>query len=177
MVTALHMRDSSSTCYFSISPPLYNHLSHEHFSVETPGIISLPNFSPSDVPSAYPNNPLLAQREVVYSPGPASQTIMSASGSNLLQLQTAAANVMIPTRPRTKPTQNVFQVTSDDSRSSCSSDSSSSSLSSMPDTARCSRCQRTPSIDIRTGSSNMVQYGLNLYYCSRCAAIVGLVNR
>jgi hypothetical protein len=48
---------------------------------------------------------------------------------------------------------------------------------SSPEIARCSRCHRTPSIDITTGKSNMVQYGLNQYYCSRCAGMVGYYSR
>lgn len=92
-------------------------------------------------------------------------------------------------RPQPQPQQNVLHVTSGDSSSSLSSSSSSSSSSfssghgsmhniySSPEVARCSRCHRTPSIDIQTGKSNMVQYGLNQYYCSRCAHMVGYFNR
>lgn len=86
-------------------------------------------------------------------------------------------------RPQPQPQQNVLHVTSDESVSSTSNSSYTSStgsrhnIFSSPETARCSRCHRTPSIDIQTGKSNMVQYGLNLYYCSRCAAMVGFFNR
>ena len=84
-------------------------------------------------------------------------------------------------RPQPQPQQNVLDVTSDDSISSTSSSSSGRgsmhNIFSSPEIARCSRCHRTPSIDIKTGKSNMVQYGLNQYYCSRCATMVGFFNR
>lgn len=74
----------------------------------------------------------------------------------------------------------MLHVTSDDSTSSGSSMHSTGSnrdIFSTPDLARCSRCHRTPSIDVKTGKSNMVQYGLNQYYCSRCAVMVGFYAR
>lgn len=86
-------------------------------------------------------------------------------------------------RPQPQPQQNVLHVTSDDSITSTTSSSYASStgsrhnIFSSPESARCSRCHRTPSIDIQTGKSNMVEYGLNQYYCSRCAAMVGFFNR
>lgn len=149
-------------CYFAYNPPTY-----DHHTVETP--LASPLHSLGDTPSD-PFNPLLAYR--------APQTPSMAS-ANLLKLQTAAAHGQ-PTRPRPQPQQNVLHVTSDDSTSDFTSSSSSSPSSeswSPPETARCSRCQRTSSIDIRTGKTNMVQYGLNLYYCSRCASMVGMINR
>ena len=150
-------------CYFTINPPTY-----DHYTVETP--LATPLQSPGVYTPADPYNPLLAYR--------APQTPSMAS-ANLLKLQTAAAHGH-PSRPRPQPQQNVLHVTSDDSSSSSSSSSSSDSDSdywSPPETARCSRCQRTPSIDIHTGRSNMIPYGLNLFYCSRCAGMVGMVNR
>ncbi|WPA96138.1 uncharacterized protein RHO25_000744 [Cercospora beticola] len=97
--------------------------------------------------------------------------------SNLMSVQTTAAHAQSPTRPRPVPMQqNVLWTSSNDSSSSSdssSSDSSSDSTSQIPVTARCSRCQRTPSVDIHTGKSNMISYGLNLWYCNRCAALVG----
>lgn len=92
------------------------------------------------------------------------------------QFSTGMSAYVPKQRPQPHPQQNVLHVTSDDSTSSASSSSSTGSMYdiySSPDLARCSRCHRTPSIDIKTGKSNMVQYGLNLYYCSRCAAMVG----
>ncbi|KAF2211415.1 hypothetical protein CERZMDRAFT_90899 [Cercospora zeae-maydis SCOH1-5] len=99
-----------------------------------------------------------------------------AMASNFMSLQTSAAHAQSPTRPRPVPMQqNVLWTSSNDARSSSDSSSTSSAdnTSNLPVTARCSRCQRTPSVDIQTGRSNMISYGLNLWYCSRCAALVG----
>ena len=151
---------TSSPCYFAINPPTY-----DHHTVETP--LATPLSSPGET-SPNPLNPLLAY---------CAPQMPSMASANLLKLQTAAAHGQ-PIRPRPQPHQNVLQVTSDDSTTSSDSSSSSDSDSwSPPETARCSRCQRRPSTDIHTRKSNMVQYGLNLYYCSRCAAMVGMVNR
>lgn len=99
--------------------------------------------------------------------------------SKLLQLQTQASHNHKSTRPQPQPLQNVLHVDVDLNDESASSDSSYSSSTSQScfDTARCSRCQRTPSIDVRTGQNNMIEYGLNLFYCTRCANIVGFGNR
>ncbi|TKA61515.1 hypothetical protein B0A55_13116 [Friedmanniomyces simplex] len=98
--------------------------------------------------------------------------------ASFMQTQTSAAQGPASSRPTPRPMQNVLQITSEEldtsSDRSDSSDSSFFGLASPPDTARCSRCQRTPSLDVRTGKSNMVQYGLNLWYCSRCAGLVGM---
>lgn len=155
------------SCYFSIVPASPN----SHFSAETP--CCSPVFSPGETPSD-PSNPFLAYRQQ-HTPSVCSSPTMAAS--SLLQLQTAAAYGHTSTRPQPRPVQNVLEVTSDDSTTSTSSSSSSSSHTSSLELARCSRCQRTPSTDFRTGKSNMVEYGLNLWYCTRCAAMVGLVNR
>lgn len=157
--------NNRQTCYFTIDPPTYN-----HFSTETP--YCSPPLSPVETP-ADPLNPLLAYRE----PPSISSPPLTSTLSSLLQMQTAAAHGHSSSRPRPYPVQNVLHVTSDDSTTSDSSSSSISSTKSSLDIARCSRCQRTPSTDIKTGKSNMVQYGLNLWYCSRCAAMVGLSNR
>ena len=157
-------------CYFTYSPPVY-----DHFSVETPS--ASPIHSPGD-PDCNPHHPLLAYR-------PPQATTNNRVSNDFFRMQTAAAHES-PIRPSPVPQQNLLQVTSDDSVTSSSSSSSSSSASSSrtslemfstPELARCSRCQRTPSTDVRTGKSNMVQYGLNLWYCSRCANLVGLVQR
>lgn len=142
--------------YFTIESVPYG-----HFSDETP--CTSPAFSADEPSSAHPQNPLLAQRR--------NSKPLSEMASNFMALQTAAAHNT--TRPAPKPLQNVLHVTSDDSDSSASSSSNSNSTVSSVELARCSRCQRTPSIDLRTGKSNMVSYGLNLWYCSRCAAMVG----
>lgn len=154
------------TCYFTILT-----LPYDHFSVETP--CHSPELAPTTT-SATPTHPLLAERHFPLLSPPLSP-ISSASRVNFLQMQTAASNGS-SSRPRPIPVQNVLHVTSDDSSSSNSSYSSSDSHGSSLDFARCSRCQRTPSID-KSGRSNMVQYGLNLWYCKRCASLVGLANR
>lgn len=43
------------------------------------------------------------------------------------------------------------------------------------DIARCSRCQRSLSLAGQTGSG-VVQFGMNSYYCIRCATKVGFVR-
>jgi hypothetical protein len=84
-------------------------------------------------------------------------------------------------RPQPQPQQNRMDINSDGSVSSTpmstSGRGSMHNIFSSPEIARCSRCHRTPSIDITTGKSNMVQYGLNQYYCSRCAGMVGYYSR
>lgn len=154
------------TDYITIVPPSYN-----YFSTETP--CSSPEPLLNDDAFAYPEHPLLAYREIQNincdAPYP------SRMASNLMSMQTAAAHSHSASRPRPYSMQNVLHVTSDDSISSDSSKSSMDSATSCLDVARCSRCQRTPSVDIKTGKSNMVAYGLNLWYCSRCASIVGLL--
>lgn len=168
-------------CYFTYTPPRY-----DHFSVETPSASPTPIHSPGQ-PDCDPSHPLLSYR-------PPQQATNMAS-SDLMRMQSAASHHASPIRPRPVPQQNMLQVTSDDSldsidsssssnRSSSTSSSNSSSSSrtsldmfSAPEIARCSRCQSTSSVDLRTGKSNMVQYGLNLWYCSRCAGMVGLVQR
>ena len=148
-------------CYFTFSPPTY-----WHFSVETP--LATPVSSPVGA-SRDPSNPLLSYRQP-------HSTNMS-SMSNLMRLQTASAHGQ-PTRPRPVPQQNVLHVTSDDSVNSDTSSSSSTSddpsLVSPLEHARCSRCHRTPSVDLKTGTPNMIRFGLNSYYCTRCAGMVGL---
>lgn len=155
---------SRRTCYFSISPPSYS-----HYSTETP--LYSPTFSPLGTP-ADPSNPLLAYRDQQELPHPSSST--TNTSTSFLQMQTAAAHGDKMSRPRPYPVQNVLHVTSDESIGSDDSASSTDSSKSSLDLARCSRCQRTPGVDAKTGKSNMIQYGLNLWYCSRCASLVGL---
>ncbi|KAF2172106.1 hypothetical protein M409DRAFT_62915 [Zasmidium cellare ATCC 36951] len=150
-------------CYFTITPPSY-----DHFSVETP--YCSPTFCPDDCTPAYSQHPLLASRELF---SPLHDLDHPKATTSLMSMQTSAAHGA--PRPKIYPMQNVLHVTSDDSTSS--SGSNNSSYGSSPELARCSRCQRTPSVDVRTGKNNMVQYGLNLWYCNRCAALVGLTKR
>ena len=154
---------SRQTCYFITTPSTYDHL-----STETPCYSPLLN--PTET-SVDPTNPLLAYKEPQTLTPPASPTTVTFS--NFFQMQTAAAHGHSTSRPRPSPVQNVLHVTSDDSSGSESSSSIDSRQSSL-DLARCSRCQRTPSVDARNGKSNMIQYGLNLWYCNRCANMVGL---
>lgn len=162
--------NASTPCYFTIKPQSYNHHDpYSHYSIETPH--SSPTLSDAgfDILSD-PSNPLLAHRIPA---NPYTPTMLTSP----MQLQTSAAHAV---RPSPQPVQNVLHVTSDDSNASSSSSdndvvSSYDSLrsNSCLDTARCSRCQRTASLDPNTGNSNMLQYGLNLWYCTRCASIVG----
>ena len=165
------LSDGNTIDYFTIRPTSYSN----HFSTETP--LHTPTTTPDET-WADPGNPLLAYRGPQLD-SPSSPTI-NAFPASILQMQTAASHGKSPSRPAPSPVQNVLHVTSDDSSASNSSSSYSSSgrhgMSSL-DLARCSRCQRTPSIDVQTGKNNMVQYGLNLWYCTRCAAMVGLSNR
>lgn len=67
---------------------------------------------------------------------------------------------------------------SNDSINTLSSSSGSSNPKLSIDIVRCSRCQRSLSIDptIPASSANVVQFGLNSYYCSRCANMVGFIK-
>ncbi|KAF2719153.1 hypothetical protein K431DRAFT_206621, partial [Polychaeton citri CBS 116435] len=103
--------------------------------------------------------------------------------SNLMQPFQVDSRGHTSSRPKPRPMQNVLHVTSDSSASSSDGESSTSNSSSSPSPTlmhclpdnmiRCSRCQRSQSIDIKTGKKNMVQYGLNSWYCTRCAGMVG----
>lgn len=56
--------------------------------------------------------------------------------------------------------------------------SSDSHPSNYLDIVRCSRCQRSLSIqNSSTPAAGVVQFGMNSYYCSRCATMVGFNNR
>lgn len=160
-------------CYFTLPTTHYTH--YTHFSDETP--LQSPLFSPLDHSIADPINPLLALRSPYASPPPSpSMTASQGSSARLMQIQTSAAySNQTASRPRPSPIQqNVLHVTSDDSSSDDSSESLGSGMVSPPELARCSRCQRHQSLDLVTGKSNMVSYGLNLWYCTRCAGMVGL---
>jgi len=154
------------SCYFTYHPPSYN-----HFSTETP--CASPLLSPHEPSSPDPGNPLLAYRE----PQPFSCMSHIESNDHFMQVQTTAAHSKALHRPSPHPLQNMLYTSSESSADSDdsppSSDSIGSDLTSPIETARCSRCQRTPSLDVRTGKSNMVSYGLNFWYCTRCAAMVG----
>lgn len=44
------------------------------------------------------------------------------------------------------------------------------------DIVRCSRCQRSMSLEKNESSPGIVRFGMNSYYCSRCASMVGFVG-
>lgn len=143
---------SNQICYFSLAIQ-----TGTHFSDETP-CASPTSPTSTATPISDPSNPLLALRST-------SLEMSSYTGANVLQLQTSAAH---PQRPRPAPLQDML-VTSDDS-----TDSQSSIMTPPTQIARCSRCHRTVSIDSSMPhKSGMLQYGLNQWYCTRCATIVG----
>lgn len=162
-------------CYFSIQ-----HDQQSSYNDETP---STTPFTPSsETILSDPSNPLLAYRPCLQSPTNSTTTTNPTRTrmDSLLQLQTQAAHIPSPRRPQPQPLQNVLAF-GDDSTESDDSNSSSSTFSSMQsqlDVARCSRCHRSQSINMSTGkATNMVSYGLNLFYCTRCANIVGFQSR
>ena len=104
-----------------------------------------------------------------------SHPLTTMSASSFLQLQTRAAHP--PRRPRNEPNENT-QVTASRSSSTCaSSPRSSTELSPLQspfiDWARCSRCHRSVSVDGSLPSTTGVSFGINSYYCQRCANLVG----
>ncbi|CAD0094190.1 unnamed protein product [Aureobasidium vineae] len=154
-------------CYFSIQHNKYS--SHND---ETP--LTTPFTPPGENIVSDPSNPLLAYRPCLQSP---STTQTRSRMDSLLQLQTQVAHIAPSRRPQPQPLQNVLAV-SDDSSESDGSSSSSNSVHSPMEVARCSRCHRSQSIDLTTGkAANMVAYGLNSFYCLRCANITGYLQR
>ncbi|KAF2142043.1 uncharacterized protein K452DRAFT_287244 [Aplosporella prunicola CBS 121167] len=87
--------------------------------------------------------------------------------SKLLQLQTSAA--YSSKRPQPQPIQDVLDLSPISDSRSGSDASSHGSFAPALQTIRCSRCHRTASF----GSKQMVSFGVNSYYCTRCASIVG----
>lgn len=183
---------SRQACYFSITPGQAS----QHGSVETP--LCSPELQNLDNPVADPSNPLLA---VTLSPPPIlrlNSRKMVSDGSNLFQLQSRAAHQPERrTRPQPQPVQSTSILGADDDLSSSDlasprsgADSlvpsaASSDCSDCPSTrsspqsfsARCSRCHSHSTTNVQTRKTNMVAYGLNLYYCTRCADITGLGRR
>ncbi|KKZ62206.1 hypothetical protein GX50_02148 [[Emmonsia] crescens] len=53
-----------------------------------------------------------------------------------------------------------------------SSDSTNPAASTF-DIVRCSRCQRSLCLEHASSSPGVVRFGVNSYYCSRCASMVG----
>ena len=105
---------------------------------------------------------------------------MSASATPSDYRMDASRHLQLPTqnslttrdRPQPQPLQNVLHI--EDLSSDDESISSTCSAPTQSMTARCSRCHRTLSTDASAGiTPGNVSYGLNLWYCSRCAAFVG----
>ncbi|OCL02930.1 hypothetical protein AOQ84DRAFT_164804 [Glonium stellatum] len=157
--------DNSQTCYFTITPPTYY---YSHFSTETPSHSSSSNRFSAETRSD-PSNPLLALRPLP----PPTTPPASMDASRLLQLQTAAAYP----RPSAQPVQNNMSANSSSSSTSSSSSRASSIGAPTPPPeplVRCSRCHRSSSMISSSSSTNgMVSFGTNLYYCNRCASLVG----
>ena len=154
-------------CYFSI--PRTN---HSPYNDEIP--LTTPFTPPGENIVPDPSNPLLAYRPCSQSPStPQTRFTMD----SLLQLQTSVAHIPAPRRPQPQPLQNVLAVGDNCSEPERSS-SSQGSMQSPMEVARCSRCHRSQSIDVSTGTAaNMVAYGLNSFYCLRCANITGFLQR
>ena len=97
------------------------------------------------------------------------------SASSFLQLQTRAAHP--PKRPQNQPDKDIQVTTFSSSSTSPSSPGSSIELSPaqspLTDWARCSRCHRSVSVDGSLPSMTGVSFGINSYYCQRCAKWVG----
>lgn len=154
-------------CYFSIQ-----HSKYSSYNDETP--LTTPFTPPGENIVSDPSNPLLAYRPCLQSPS----TTQTRSGmESLLQLQTQVAHIPASRRPQPQPLQNVLAV-SDDLFESDRSSSSQGTMQSPMEVARCSRCHRSQSIDTSTGkAANMISYGLNSFYCLRCANITGYLQR
>jgi hypothetical protein len=113
----------------------------------------------SDTPDA---SPVDDHTSATSAPAPLRRLKMDAS--QLMSVQTTAA---YNPRPNVFPVQPASSSNSTSSSSSSSSDSSSTAQSALP--MRCSRCHR----ESNYGMPQMVAYGSNLWYCRRCAVLVG----
>lgn len=172
--------NSPSSCYFSFAYPA----SSNNTVLDTP--LASPDESfDTGLITPDPTHPLLASLPPQTRTASSNHRSTRMDASKLLQLQTQAAHTQ-PVRPQPRPLQDVLHVSDDLSENN--SDESITSVD-MPLTApdfstespyahaRCSRCQRTASIDMNTGRHNMVEYGLNLFYCTRCANMTGFYKR
>ena len=153
---------TSQTCYFSVTPSTY----YSHFSVETPSTSPCSSSFDGETPSD-PSNPLLALRVLP----PPTAPLASMDASKLLQLQTAAAY----SRSSAQPVQNNMSANISTSSSSSTTSTSSTTPTPPPELLiRCSRCHRGSSLGSASSSVNgMISFGTNLYYCNRCASLVG----
>ncbi|GAM83377.1 hypothetical protein ANO11243_013640 [Dothideomycetidae sp. 11243] len=179
---------SRQPCYFSLAPSQ----TPASLSSDTP--LASPEPHHCDAPMADPSNPLLAVNLAAAQPPHRYNTSRMVDASNLFQLQIQASHQPERRlRPGPRPLQDDSTLRDDlaISRNSPSmtpshvagspnpsySDCSTPSPESSMNHARCSRCHRTPAVDLATLKSNMIEYGLNLFYCTRCAEIVGLRRR
>jgi len=176
------VKTAASCCYFSITQPSTIMPSSTTSSIDTP--LTSPTFD-DDLITPDPTHPLLASRlsQMFISEYSKGSSAPRMDGSKVLQLQTQAAH-STPARPQPRPLQDMFHIADDTEQNSDDSINSNASDDSMsPDEAssmlhaRCSRCQRSASTDLTTGGSNMIQWGLNSFYCTRCAKIVGFGHR
>lgn len=156
---------SGRPCYFTISP------SSQQYTPTDATFCHSPLHTP-DESASRPTTPL----SLFPSSDPSLNIGVLAPSTTIsfMQRQTSVAHQSAAKRPRPQPVQNVLHVTTDDSDSSSdnSYSSSNNSNSSYMDVARCSRCQRTASL--ASSNAGMIAYGLNLWYCTRCAGMVGL---
>merc|ERR1711939_272634 len=138
---------------------------------QSPTSASLPTIY-SDCLSTFPPTILPHTYSPTHFHIPFPSTNAMSSRPSILQLQTQAAN---GARPIQNPLPKANR--SDESISTVSSSGSSSPKSSL-DIVRCSRCQRSLSIDtsLPANQSGAVRFGLNSYYCTRCANVVGFVK-
>lgn len=147
-----------------------------HVGVNLLQPVTMPLSTPSSFPYPYKARchlyPVVPQHPtslLIHRTAPNSLDTMTAP--SFLQLQTQAGHGPKPVNLR--KTKN----NSDESISTLSSSNSSSRHGSL-DIVRCSRCQRALSID-STGpacQSGAIRFGLNSYYCTRCANHVGFVD-
>ena len=143
---------------------------NSHDTVETP--LMSPTFATRKRP-ADPSKPLPAEigRQASITPPSSKLTY-----SNVPLLQVSESHGHLESRAWSSPTQAVLQGSSNGS----------TTLNPLPlcarattcsQVARCSRCRQTLGTDFKTGNANMIHYGLNLWYCSICAGLVGLTGR
>ncbi|KAF2184747.1 hypothetical protein K469DRAFT_708491 [Zopfia rhizophila CBS 207.26] len=137
----------SQSCYFSYIPS-----PSSRFSVETPSTTAVSSYCPET--TADLSNPLLALREL---PVP-HQTSPAIMASNFLQLQTNAAYSRLSAQ----------SLQHDASSNISNSSASPESCNPLPPILCCSRCRRNAA-----GPNSMVKVGLNSFYCTHCASMVG----
>jgi hypothetical protein len=97
--------------------------------------------------------------------------IQQMSQLSFMQLQTQSA----PKRPLAGHSDSSSSCNSSRSLSSSVNSGSSTPKNSL-DIVRCSRCQRSLSIDPSGRQDNVVRFGMNSFYCNRCATVVGYLK-